>query len=133
MTRLSWCLEEQMDSYKKRRQGCFTIHPSSQIIQAVKSKGFSQLRGTEDNSRALLQDGRVKIVTQAFSLTNLKQESLMELRKSTRDDGNYTGYTHRSNTKRHIMDCQLGNPCEIVCNPRATIHSPMIEEMEGTD
>ncbi|GJS61365.1 hypothetical protein Tco_0656149 [Tanacetum coccineum] len=78
-------------------------------------------------------EARVKIVTQAFSLTNLKQGSLVELRKSTRDDGKYTGYTHRSNTKRHIMDCQLGNPCEIVYDPRATIHSPMIEEMEGTD
>ncbi|GKC84115.1 hypothetical protein Tco_1139832, partial [Tanacetum coccineum] len=55
------------------------------------------------------------------------------IEESTRDDGNYTGYTHRSNTKRHIMDCQLGNPCEIVCDPRATIHSPMIKEMEGTD
>ncbi|GKA40165.1 hypothetical protein Tco_0732758 [Tanacetum coccineum] len=53
------------------------------------------------------------------------------IEESTRDDGNYTGYTHRSNTKRHIMDCQLGNPCEIVCDPRATIHSPMIKEMIG--
>ncbi|GJX91178.1 hypothetical protein Tco_0344504 [Tanacetum coccineum] len=53
------------------------------------------------------------------------------IEESTRDDGNYSGYTHRSNTKRHIMDCQLGNPCEIVCDPRATIHSPMIKEMIG--
>ncbi|GJS42706.1 hypothetical protein Tco_0567749 [Tanacetum coccineum] len=48
----------------------------------VKPKGFCKLRVKNDNSEALLQDGRVKIVTQAFSLTNLKQGLLMELRKA---------------------------------------------------
>ncbi|GJX96385.1 hypothetical protein Tco_0352183 [Tanacetum coccineum] len=52
-----------------------TIHPSSQNLPSSQNrgqmdKGFSQLKGTEDNSRARLQDGRERLVKSSFSLTH---------------------------------------------------------------
>ncbi|GJW80352.1 hypothetical protein Tco_0144327 [Tanacetum coccineum] len=32
-----------------------------------------------------------------------------------------------------ITDCHIGNPCEIVCDPRVIINSPMIRRSYGYD
>ncbi|GJZ09630.1 hypothetical protein Tco_0543913 [Tanacetum coccineum] len=52
---------------------------------------------------------------------------------STKEAGFCTNCSHKRSTYVSITDCQAGNPCEFICDPRATIHFPMIEEMEGSD
>ncbi|GJZ08836.1 hypothetical protein Tco_0543119 [Tanacetum coccineum] len=62
--------EAKARKIKTWRQIQVTIHPSSPLVTQGKSRGFSQLKGTEDNSRARLQDGRERLVKSSFSLTH---------------------------------------------------------------
>ncbi|GKA00501.1 hypothetical protein Tco_0673051 [Tanacetum coccineum] len=61
---------QNWSNIKTWRQIQVTIHPSSPLVTQGKSRGFSQLKGTEDNSRARLQDGRERLVKSSFSLTH---------------------------------------------------------------
>ncbi|GJR29681.1 putative ribonuclease H-like domain-containing protein [Tanacetum coccineum] len=60
-----------------------TIRPSSSFYQAVKSKGFLQLRGAKDYSRALLYNSKVKTVLSKLSLAHLAKARIVYKRKST--------------------------------------------------
>ncbi|GKB15735.1 hypothetical protein Tco_0849658 [Tanacetum coccineum] len=51
--------------------------------------------------------------------------------RSTREAGFCTNSSHKRSTYVSIMDCQAGNLCEFICDPRATIDSQMIDGMIG--
>ncbi|GJV08353.1 hypothetical protein Tco_1346009 [Tanacetum coccineum] len=95
------------------RSGCIKNHKKT-----VKN-GQTRTRETEEYKRA--KDSKPKS----------KKECHVDDRKAQSEDGFYSGYTHRTSTNITSMDCQLGNLCEFVSNPRAKDFSPMIDRKKG--
>ncbi|GJY07881.1 reverse transcriptase domain-containing protein [Tanacetum coccineum] len=78
-----------------------SIHPSSLVTQG-KSRGFSQLKGTEDNSRARLQDGRERLVKSSFSLTHSQAKATWLWKKAQGEIG-FTLGSHREVTQGYYI------------------------------
>ncbi|GKC41241.1 reverse transcriptase domain-containing protein [Tanacetum coccineum] len=64
-----------------------TIHPSSSFHQAVKTKGFLQLKGTEVYSRAPKHNGKVNSVKSRAIITHSNNEAHVSLKKAHMDVG----------------------------------------------
>ncbi|GJS31541.1 reverse transcriptase domain-containing protein [Tanacetum coccineum] len=64
-----------------------TIHPSSSFHQAVKTKGFLQLRGTEVYSRAPKHNGKVNSVKSRAIISHSNNEAHVSLKKAHMDVG----------------------------------------------
>ncbi|GJT12557.1 hypothetical protein Tco_0859599 [Tanacetum coccineum] len=114
---------------------CFTIHPSSQNYHSVKSWGFSQLKGTKDNSWDHLYMGRVRR-HQRPSLVNPTRECHVGHEKTPRSGFLYSGYSQKKH-RGHITDCHVGNPYVHKYDPTNIIRDPIIEgiqevRLEGT-
>ncbi|GKB16643.1 hypothetical protein Tco_0850566 [Tanacetum coccineum] len=95
----------------------------------VKRWGKSKLKGTKDNSRSLLQDGRARIVIQAF----LIKEAHIDSKKAQ----GCVVFTLQVLLEKAqgvtITDCHAGNPCVHICDPMAIINLAMIGGMDGRD
>ncbi|GKE09277.1 hypothetical protein Tco_1412828 [Tanacetum coccineum] len=63
----------------------------------------------------------------------VKQGITRGLEKAQGKMGFYTILTLKRSTDVSITDCHAGNPCEIVCDPRVLINSPMIRRSYGYD
>ncbi|GKA62520.1 hypothetical protein Tco_0762039 [Tanacetum coccineum] len=111
----------------------FTIHRLSHHSPLVKTKGFCQLKGKMDNSRALVHDGRVLKVISSILIGQDKKECHVDTKEAQGNVGFYSTTTHKTSTNISITDCHAGNPCEIVSDPRAKINSSIIEKLYGGD
>ncbi|GKB79729.1 hypothetical protein Tco_0946624 [Tanacetum coccineum] len=60
----------------------FYYSSSSPLVTQGKTRGFSQLKGTEDNSRARLQDGKERLVKSSFSLTHSQAKAMWLWKKA---------------------------------------------------
>ncbi|GJR10692.1 hypothetical protein Tco_0793344 [Tanacetum coccineum] len=67
---------------KKGRQEHITIHRLSHHSPLVKTKGFCQLKGKMDNSRALVHDGRVLKVISSILIGQDKQECHVDTKEA---------------------------------------------------
>ncbi|GKC73264.1 hypothetical protein Tco_0234702, partial [Tanacetum coccineum] len=61
----------------------------------VKSKGFRQLKGKMDNSREVVQDGRVKLVISKALIGSLKQEGHVEEGKHKKNGNFHRDYSQK--------------------------------------
>ncbi|GJT50572.1 hypothetical protein Tco_0976729 [Tanacetum coccineum] len=76
-----------------------TIHHLSQNTTQPKAKGFSKLKGGKDNSMALVQDGRDKIVISRLLLVNQARKCHVDVRKHMK----MIGFTLESLTQQAQM------------------------------
>ncbi|GJZ33057.1 hypothetical protein Tco_0578493 [Tanacetum coccineum] len=63
------------------------IHPSSSFHQAVKTKGFLQLKGTEVYSRSPKHNGKVNLVKSRAVISHSNNETHVSLKKAHMDVG----------------------------------------------
>ncbi|GKE70757.1 hypothetical protein Tco_1528829 [Tanacetum coccineum] len=98
-----------------------------------KSKGFSKLKGTEDNSSGPYHDGRVKSVISRAPIGSLKQECHVAMKKAQGKGYFALILLSKEAQAVSITDCHAGNPCELSYDPRAKIKAPIIGRMNGRD
>ncbi|GJZ60994.1 hypothetical protein Tco_0617131 [Tanacetum coccineum] len=84
---------------KKKAPTMVTIHHLSQNTTQSKAKGFSKLKGGKDNSMALVQDGRDKIVISRLLLVNQARKCHVDVRKHMK----MIGFTLESLTQQAQM------------------------------
>ncbi|GJY76398.1 hypothetical protein Tco_0481514, partial [Tanacetum coccineum] len=78
-----------------------------------------------DNSREVIQDGRVKLVISKALIGSLKQEGHVEEGKHKRKLG-FALESLIMTAQELTMDCHAGNPCEFICDPRDDNNDQMI-------
>ncbi|GJW01082.1 hypothetical protein Tco_1556333 [Tanacetum coccineum] len=96
-----------------------------------KRKSTREAKDSKPKLRKSQASGQISNLKSFYWLTKARVPRWMK--KTHKNDGNCTGYTHRSNIKCHIMDCHTSNPCEIESHPTAQDDSQMIEGMIGQD
>ncbi|GKE33404.1 hypothetical protein Tco_1452726 [Tanacetum coccineum] len=108
-----------------------TFYYSSVVsnLPRVKSRGFLQLRVKMENSSDQEQDGKDKSVKSSSLIGSLMPRRLKEAQEMMIFALDHSHNKH----KGHIKDCQLGNPCEFNCDPRAIINPPIIKRTYGHD
>ncbi|GJZ38191.1 putative reverse transcriptase domain-containing protein [Tanacetum coccineum] len=112
-------------NHKKTVKNGQTRTRETEYYPMVKIKGLFIIKGP----RTIIQVINSKMAglimsNQALSLAPWTQ-------RCTREAGFCTNSSHKRSTYVSITDCQAGNPCEFICDPRATIDSQMIDGMIG--
>ncbi|GJY72366.1 hypothetical protein Tco_0476069 [Tanacetum coccineum] len=130
-TRERKSVQEPEAKVRKVNYGQASVKESQTLVKqkfnhAVKSKGFFKLKGGKDNSMALVQDGRDKIIISRLLLVNQARKCHVEERKAQGLMKFTLSVLSKEAQSSNPHGCHAGNPCELSFDPRAIIDDPMI-------